>query len=128
MRLSEELTYIKKNEQPNDRKNTQCIHVQQRFSNWGVRQRLCRRCADGWLNLRLRAMVQKCCHFVWSTNEKMCFCNTIKFTQNIFLSSKHSTTIRNSRDPSPSIAIFEIPVFHVKITSHHNYSSVTTSA
>ena len=52
-------------------------------------------CAEGWLKLRLRAMVQIFCKFVWSTTEKMCFCNTIKLTQYIFLSSMHSALLEN---------------------------------
>ena len=50
-----------------------------------VRQRFSMECAEGWLKLRLRAMVQIFDKFVWSTREK--FCNTIKLTQYIFLSS-----------------------------------------
>ena len=67
---------------------------------------------DGWLKLRLKPWCK--IHFVWSTKEKLCFCNTIKFTENIFFLTLNGT--RKHHNPSPSIAILVGPtVFPVKI-------------
>ena len=76
------------------------------FPTWGTRTpggtpEVFQGYAEGWLKLRLLAMVQKCYHFVCSVKEKMCFCNTFKFTQNILLLSKIFNVIRKRRDASP---------------------------
>ena len=67
----------------------------QLFSTWGTCTRgdtsdfFSREYAEELLNLRLYATVKPLCHFVWSSKDKICFSNVIKFTESTLFSSKH---------------------------------------